>query len=119
MEPSSEIREEENNMKLFCIPDILGLIEEGQMHRAIQVLQQGSKTLPSFFSLAGHGSTPLKKRPKTQKGRVSPWGPGDMGNSHTGRACAMPVTGRSKIKPRSLVCGCISEMHVLAHSNIA
>lgn len=38
MEISSEIREEANKMKLLCVSNILDLIEEGQMHRDIQVL---------------------------------------------------------------------------------
>lgn len=54
MEPSSEIRKEANNIKLLCVSDILDLIEKRQMQRGIQVLQQLSKNLLSFFDLAGH-----------------------------------------------------------------
>ena len=44
-----------------------------------------------------------------------------MRESQTGRAGALSVTGRSKVKPGSLVCGqvYISEIHGLAHSNVA
>lgn len=44
-----------------------------------------------------------------------------MGDSWTGRAGALPGTGRSKAKPGSLVCGrvYIREIHGLAQSDIA
>lgn len=81
--------------------------------------------MPNFLNFAGHDGTAencsLKHRPGTQQGWADPWGLGDMGDSWTGRAGALPGTGRSKAKPGSLVCGrvYIREIHGLAQSDIA
>lgn len=55
MDPPSESRKEADNIKLLCVSDVLDLIEKRQMHRGIQVLQQVSKNLLSFFDIGGHG----------------------------------------------------------------